>query len=407
MSLIFWSVASMLMLYAVLLVLYPLRKNIRASSSDAKSQNIAVARQRMAELDALLKAGILSRRDYAAQSDELEVSLGLDLKPGAGGCREKSSGRWIAYALTPAIPLVAVTLYFQLGHPDAVDRRFEDMKAHAGRQDTTASIEEMVARLDDRLQQTPGDLDGWLMLARSYQYLKQFGKAADAYSHALALKPDQPEIMLHYADVLAMQNDGRLSGKPAQLVFKALQYLPDDSMGLWLAGMAKAEDGDYGSALDYWLRLEKLLPAGSASQPELLELINFAKAKLAGALPDSVKNAEPAGLTVTVRLAPGIKEKADPEDTVFIYASPMSGSPMPLAIVRKRVKDLPTTVTLGDGQAMSPARKLSDFSEVRLTARVSPMESAIPNTGDLIGVVMQVGVYEAYPVELVIADEIE
>ena len=58
---------------------------------------------------------------------------------------------------------------------------------------------------------------------------------------------------------------------------------------------------------------------------------------------------------------------------------------MPLAIVKRQVKDLPYAFTLDDTQAMSPEMTLSRFPEVVVTARVSKSASAAPQSGDLQG----------------------
>jgi len=79
-----------------------------------------------------------------------------------------------------------------------------------------------------------------------------------------------------------------------------------------------------------------------------------------------------------------------PEDTVFIYAQALSGPKMPLAIVRKKVSDLPIKVSLDDTMAMMPTMKLSNFEKVKLLARISKSGNAMTQPGDLIGVIEQV-----------------
>lgn len=91
-------------------------------------------------------------------------------------------------------------------------------------------------------------------------------------------------------------------------------------------------------------------------------------------------------LKVTVTLSPALAGKAAPDDVVFIFARPASGPRMPLAIVRKQVRDLPVTVSLDDSQGMSPAMKLSSTPEVIVVARVTKSGMADARDGDLEGV---------------------
>jgi cytochrome c-type biogenesis protein CcmH len=89
-------------------------------------------------------------------------------------------------------------------------------------------------------------------------------------------------------------------------------------------------------------------------------------------------------------LAPELQKSTSPGDTVFVYAQALSGPKMPLAIVRKQVSDLPLTVSLNDTMAMMPNMKLSNFTQVKLLARISKSGNAISQPGDLIGVIDQV-----------------
>lgn len=93
-----------------------------------------------------------------------------------------------------------------------------------------------------------------------------------------------------------------------------------------------------------------------------------------------------ASLKVTVSLSPVLAKKAAPNDVVFIFARAAQGPRMPLAIVRKQVKDLPTTVFLDDSLGMSPQMKLSSVPEVVVVARVSKSGMASAQAGDLEGV---------------------
>jgi cytochrome c-type biogenesis protein CcmH len=87
----------------------------------------------------------------------------------------------------------------------------------------------------------------------------------------------------------------------------------------------------------------------------------------------------------TVRLAPELKAQASPDDTVFVFARAAQGPPMPLAVKRATVRELPLAFALDDSMAMAPNLQISGFPRVVVTARVSKSGSATPQPGDLQG----------------------
>ena len=87
----------------------------------------------------------------------------------------------------------------------------------------------------------------------------------------------------------------------------------------------------------------------------------------------------------TVRLSTVLQAQASPEDTVFIFARAAIGTRVPLAILRKQVKDLPFNFKLDDSLSMSPAAQLSGVDKVIVGARISRSGQAMPQPGDLEG----------------------
>ncbi len=261
---------------------------------------------------------------------------------------------------------------------------------------TAGAIEDMVKKLEQRLATNPDDLQGWIMLGKSYKFLQQYNKAVAAFEKANVLSGKQADVMLLYADALVMDNSGHFTDQAKALIFKALALAPEDSTGLWLAGKAKVEEGAYIEALGYLRKAENSLPPDSQSHAELQRYIAGVEAQMPAAAGVSVKPAAAGiqtrqteslkpGIRVSVKLSPELQSRAAVTDTLFIYARATSGPQMPLAVVRKQVKDLPLTVTLSDDQALTPSMQLSKYEQVNLTARISKSGNAIQQPGDLIG----------------------
>jgi len=163
--------------------------------------------------------------------------------------------------LTPAPPAASAAPSAPPPGPTA-----EDVAAAAGMSadDQGEMIRGMVARLAERLEDEPGDLDGWLRLGRSYGVLGEPQKSRDAYAQAAALSPDDPAILQSYVTaIIAAQPEDATVPMEAVVVLRQLATVDaENSSALWLLGRAEAESGNMDAARGLWRRLLALLPPG-------------------------------------------------------------------------------------------------------------------------------------------------
>jgi cytochrome c-type biogenesis protein CcmH len=409
-NIVFFLIAAAFVLVAFAFVLPPLWRARELRKADLDHRNIEIARSRLSELKGNLRAGGISQVQFDEQVAELELALNDDLAIESRVKAAHTHGRWMAYVVALAIPMLAGTLYFSLGRFDAVEHSAEMAQA-APSMPTSADIEKMVAGLAEKMKANPDDAEGWLMLGKSYKYMEQFPKAADAFANAYRLMGDKPDVMLLYAEALAFAADKNLAGKPSELIFKALALEPENPNGLWLAGLAKVQQGDSKGAATLWRKLESLLPEGSEPRKEMQNIIAAlpGEAQASASPPQTPPAAVVASKSVAVEvsLAPELKPSASPSDTLFIYAQALTGPKMPLAIVRKQVSDLPVKITLDDSTAMMPAMKLSNFGEVKLLARISKSGQAVKQPGDLIGTVENAAVSGSNGYKIIINQRVE
>jgi cytochrome c-type biogenesis protein CcmH len=241
----------------------------------------------------------------------------------------------------------------------------------------------------------------------------------DAISHAAKLKPEDAGILADFADALAMKNGRNLEGDPTRLIERALKIDPDNLKALALAGTAAFNRGDFAKAAEYFDRVVKVGPPESPMVQQARDAAAEARERgklpavaATGATPPSTSASASASVAAggavagTVTLAPALAGRAAPDDTVFIFARAAEGSRMPIAIVRKQVKDLPYTFRLDDSLAMSPANLLSTAGRVVVGARVSKSGQAMPQPGDLEGLSPPTTVGSG-SVSVVIANEVK
>lgn len=264
---------------------------------------------------------------------------------------------------------------------------------------------EMIKGLNARLEQNPGDGKGWSMLARSYAVLGRYQESAAAYDKATNLIQNDAALLVDYADVLAMANEKSLQGKPLELIQSALKIDPNNNKALLLSGKAAYQIGDYVHAVGYFEKLLQLLPPDSPQAKQISDNIAQVRAQETGKQPPVKGEAQSATggaqIAGVVSLSPALAGKVTPTDTVFVFAKAVSGPPMPIAVIRAQVKDLPQKFILNDSMAMMPTMKLSNFQEVVVSAKISKSGNATPQSGDLRGEVAPVKV-GANNVQLVI-----
>jgi hypothetical protein len=64
---------------------------------------------------------------------------------------------------------------------------FPPPPAQTGAANKAPPVDQMIAKLRDRLAREPGDVQGWVLLGRSYQYLGQEAEARTAFGKAREL----------------------------------------------------------------------------------------------------------------------------------------------------------------------------------------------------------------------------
>ncbi len=251
--------AALIVLAVAAFILPPLWLGLRSPKAGAgrKEANLAIFRDQLAELEREKADGTLDDADFEQARGELQRRLLEEIEPvtDATPATPASHGptRKTALALLLLMPILAALGYALLGNPKALDPAQTTPPPAM----TQEQINSMVAKLAERMQANPDDMQGWLMLARSYKTLGRYEEAAAAYGKAEKVINDDAELLASYAETLAMAAGKGLQGKPAQLIERALKVDAKNPHALFLAGAAAMEAGDNKKGIAYW---EALLP---------------------------------------------------------------------------------------------------------------------------------------------------
>lgn len=380
--------------------------------------------------------------------------------------------RVYALGVAAAVPLAALGFYAFSGRPDLADTRppgtdnLDVATLHAraamrGGGENGGDLDAATERLRARLAANPGDVEGWKLLAQSYEFQGRTAEAAEARRHAgsadeapaaptmppvaapaldaaSARLADQAEehrrrrefaqavklfgeierrggmnadLWADYADALGGAH-GKLDDDAARRIDQALRLEPDHAKALWLRASWQTESGDYAAALETWQHLARVLPPDSPDARIIAANLAEARDKLAaggaGSAPatPATTQAASASLRGSVSLDPRLRDRVRDGDTLFVFARAADERGPPLAVLRTVAGHWPQDFQLDDRNAMMPGRTLSGFTRVILEARISRSGNALPQPGDLRGVSAVLDPRHTPALRLTIAEEV-
>jgi cytochrome c-type biogenesis protein CcmH len=304
--------------------------------------------------------------------------------------------RPLALGLALALPVTAAALYMMLGAPAALD------PAKLVPEERTPTMEEAIAKLEQHLAQDPGDLEGTVLLARSYMALERFDRAPALFARAVALAPDDVDLSVDYAEALLRASPDRTFPPEAVArLERALERNPTQQRALFFLGLHRMQQGQPAEATKLWERLLPLLDPDAAASLRV-QVDRAREAAGLAPLPAPAAPAAAPGIDVTVSIAPGLAAGLPADAVLYVFARTPDGGGPPLAAKRIAPATLPQQFRLTDADSPMPAAKLSSVEQVVLVARISMHGDVAAVSGDIQSAPATVATAGTAPVALVL-----
>lgn len=245
----------------------------------------------------------------------------------------------------------------------------------------------MVAHLARQLEQDPKNLEGWLMLGRSYLVLQEYPLALRAFERADRLSEGKnAEALMGEAEALALVDESELEGRAGKLIERALVLAPDSGKALFFGATTAARRGDFTLARERFGKLLDLNPPANV-RPLIEEQVRALDAKIAArAAPGTPAPpgapASDAAVRVNITLSPKLTRPTAAPLFVFVRRAGEGGPPL----AAKRLEShFPQAVTLTSADAMIPGRSFSAGQRVQVVARIARSGSPVGASGDPFG----------------------
>ncbi len=243
---LFWLWALLLAGCASLLLLWPLLRPLlrpRRFSSASVSRdevNVALYTGRLTELEAMRSSGEITPQEYAQLELEAQQGLLLDTAAGVSSAGEAATngatttaqakrGPLLFAALL--VPLVTLFLFadFGLGLGSVSDWQLSEQLAQETPADphNNTDYRQLVEQLAAKMATQPEQVEGQLLLARSWSRLQEPARAAAIYEQLLGRFPQDLTLATLYAEALFAADGQQLTPRVAKAVAAALKLKPD------------------------------------------------------------------------------------------------------------------------------------------------------------------------------------
>lgn len=120
---LFWFICALMILLALWFILPALWQTApNEKVDDARTANLLVYQDQLREMNADVKAGLLTETQYEQDKEELERRLLEDVgETKSKSPSKRTATRKLAYVLAVAIPVAAIVFYLAIGNPKALE----------------------------------------------------------------------------------------------------------------------------------------------------------------------------------------------------------------------------------------------------------------------------------------------
>lgn len=268
-----WAILAALTAIAAAVLVLPLLRRGAAGTPRA-AYDVEIYRDQLKEIDRDVARGVMNPPEAEAARREIARKLLAaadvrDAKPMASASRPS----YAPLALAALAPIAALALYLGLGSPTLPGQPLAARRDVAGPEKFDPKIVDMVTRLTERLQREPDNLQGWVLLARSYGTMNRSDEALNAWRRVMQLAPGNAEFAGPYGETAVQAAKGTVTPEARAAFDIVLKADPDDPRARFFIGLQRAQEGAPREALQIWTDIAAAAPEDAPWLPAVRERI--------------------------------------------------------------------------------------------------------------------------------------
>jgi len=329
---ILWIILTVMIALAAVGLTIPL---VRRYEQRPQARTVDILKGQLGEVDAQVAANLIDPAEAEALRSEIKRRILVEDRDAGAAARPfpQTAMPWVALGLVAVVTLCATALYAMMGHPELTSSAATPVASAPEAQSASADpknhpmgeVASMISSLEAKLQQNPGDAQGWQMLAWSYMRTGRPADAAKAYAKAVAIEPTNVEYLSAQGEAM-VQSEGKVSDEAAGIFRRALKGDPADPRARYFLAIHRDQTGDHKGAMDDFVALLKSAPPDApwASQVRTYveDLAKEQHVDLTGKLPPAPAAPGPSSAQVA---AAGKMSDADRQAMIHSMVNKLAG----------------------------------------------------------------------------------
>ncbi len=398
---LFIALSLLIALILAVIVIAPWMRAARLKASPVDNQlldiNVAVFRERLAELKTDKDTGTIDETHYQNQKLELERQL-LDVQRQVATMVPPSfKNRMMVFVW---VPLLAALAYMLIGDRQPVFEFWEaeDKVGQVADDLLTGKIDQppewaigedgrqLITAMQANVHRHADDPNRWMRLSELFLSLEATDSALEALSRAYRLSPDNEEIATTYAQISFFANNGQLDADGRRVLQEVLRNNPQHEGAQMLMAMGEARASNFDQAESWIQRLRESIAAKPGDHTQALASLDELSANV---IAQQAQAAE--GVNVTITINASLLPLVQGDDVLFVAirdvngGAPYAAKRLPISVIRQGEAN----VSLSDLDAMMPERTIqsarAEKTQLAVIARISRSGNAGAESGDLSG----------------------
>jgi cytochrome c-type biogenesis protein CcmI len=405
----FWLIALCMLLIACVFVLIPIMSYQSKVTTSGQTSNWFHAREQ--ELAQEYAVGKYTDQEYQDALTELKLTTKDELTTQASTISSNKnaseSTQYKPYLFAAGLSLLIVVggfyankgLYSQVDNwqqtllkmPELSKKVIQNLDSQV----SEAELKEFALGLRTKLS-TKEDYIGWMLLGRVLMSLQDVDGALSAFEKSYNMERSNVSNTVSFAQALQMKGEEFELKRSLNLLQEAMVLKPNNELAVILFG-----EGN--------LMLERYDLAKQSFEFALQTLENSDPRR--GAIEERLmfidKQLTPVGganIQISVDVSAELKASLSQFSYLFVFAK-TDQMPMPIAVKKLPIADMPIIVNLSDKDMMIPGQKLSDYETVSVFARLSVDSNAPFEQGDWQGSQLNVSTSGSESMNTVIINE--